>query len=90
MRTSEHEEAIIDDLGTAQKFKFMVHRQKGSWDAKSLDTLITELGREMIELKEELNDFRDGKGSPEKIISECADAANYLAMIVEKVKKGKK
>jgi len=87
MNLGQHEDAIISDLATAQKFKFMVHSQKGGWDSKDLDTLSFELAREMKELKEKLNDFQGGEASKEEVISECADVANYLAMIIEKVKK---
>ena len=87
MSLSNREDAVIDDLGVAQKFKFMVHRQKGGWDAKDLQTLRLELKREIKELDEELASFEDGEASKERVISECADVANYLAMIIEKVKK---
>lgn len=87
MNLSTREDAVIADLGTAQKFKFMVHRQKGGWDSKDLEKLFSELGREMDELKEKLNKFQGGSASKEDVISECADVANYLAMIIEKVKK---
>ena len=87
MNLNNREDVIIADLGDAQKFKFMVHRQKGGWDAKDLQTLRLELKREMAELDEELSSFEEGEASKERVISECADVANYLAMLIEKVKK---
>jgi len=41
-----------------------------------------ELKREVVELEEAL-----ASGQKEAVISEAADVANYLAMIIEKVKK---
>lgn len=87
MNLSNQEDKVIADLSTAMKFKFMVHRSKGGWDSKDLERLFSELTREMSELKAELNEYQSGESSAEKVISECADVANYLAMIIEKVKK---
>lgn len=87
MNLNEREEVIISDLASAQKFKFMVHRNKGDWAAKSLPTLQTELEREVGELLEALKVFGETRGNKESVISECADVANYLAMIIEKVRK---
>ncbi len=75
---SQKEDEVIADLGAAMKFKFMIHRQKGGWQHKALPLLMTELKREVAELE-----AAQGK---EHIISECADIANYCAMIVDKVK----
>ncbi len=82
MHLSQHEDEVIADLAVAQKFKFSVHRGKGGWSHKTKQTLLTELKREVVELEEAL-----GSGNKEAVISEAADVANYLAMIIEKVKK---
>lgn len=87
MQIDNQENAIIADLGIAQKFKFMIHREKGGWDAKDIQTLRLELKREMEELNEKLSAFENSEATKEEVISECADVANYLAMIIEKVKK---
>lgn len=85
MLLKDREDDVIVDLGTAQKFKLMLHRQKGGWEHKSMDKLYAELKREVKELGEALNN----DSSKEHIISECADVANYCAFIIEKVKDGK-
>ena len=82
MSLSIHEDEIIADLAVAQKFKFSVHRNKGGWSYKTRHVLLTELKREVVELEEAL-----ALGNKEAIISEAADIANYLAMLIEKVKK---
>ena len=82
MHLSDHEDSIIADLGVAMKFKFSVHRSKGGWSHKSASILMEELKREVVELEEAL-----ASGKKEAVISEAADVANYLAMIIEKVKK---
>ncbi|MCI4436892.1 MAG: hypothetical protein JHC33_08820 [Ignisphaera sp.] len=79
---SDAEDTIIADLAVAMKYKFMVHRNKGGWHAKHLDTLMSELQREVDELAQ--------AHTKEQIISECADIANYCAMIIETIKKDKK
>ncbi len=84
---SSHEDILIADMGVAQKFKFMLHRNKGDWAFKSTNKLHSELKREIEELDETLSLFYAGDASKEDVISECADIANYLAMIIEKVRK---
>jgi|SaaInl8_200m_RNA_FD_contig_21_2868843_length_859_multi_5_in_0_out_0_1 NTP pyrophosphatase (non-canonical NTP hydrolase) len=76
------EKAIIADLGVAMQFKLMRHRNKGSWEHKSVDTLLVELKREVVELEDAVEAGND----TEHIISEAADVANYLAFLIEKVK----
>ena len=76
---SRAEDVIINDLSDAMKFKFMVHRDKGDWMHKSQEQLFAELQREIIELKEAPN--------KEAVISECADIANYCAMIIDLAKR---
>jgi len=82
MNLSQHEDEVIADLAVAQKFKFSVHRGKGGWHHKTKQVLLAELKREVIELEEAL-----ASDNKEAVISEAADVANYLAMIIEKVKK---
>ena len=81
---SENEDRVIADLGIAQKFKFMVHRNKGGWDAKPIEQLVSEMKREV----EELEDALKNGASKESCITEAADVANYSAMIVDKLKRG--
>ncbi len=75
----ENEDMVIDDLAIAMKFKFSVHRNEGGWTHKSKDVLYTEMLRECEELK--------GAKTKEQIISECADIANYAAMIADLAKR---
>ncbi len=76
---SEQEDIVIDDLAVAMKFKFSVHRTKGGWSHKNHETLYSELLRECEELKE--------AKTKEAVISECADIANYCAMIIDLAKR---
>lgn len=76
---STAEDIIITDLADAMKFKFMVHREKGDWMHKTHDQLYGELVREIQELKT--------AKTKEAVISECADIANYCAMIIDLAKR---
>lgn len=82
MTQSDHEDEVLNDLIIAAKFKFSIHRSKGGWEHKSTEILLKELKREVEELEEALE-----IGKTEHIVSEAADVTNYLAMLVEKVKK---
>jgi hypothetical protein len=53
---------------------------KGDWKESSLDELSFDLVGEFIELRAEIK-----RGTPESIVSECADVANFAAMIADKV-----
>ena len=77
------ENEILEDAMVAAKFKFMIHRRKGGWTHKSMDVLIAELEREIVELKEAVK-----VGKKEPISSEGADIINYAAMIIDKAKRG--
>jgi len=72
---NERENEIISDLGHAMKFKFRLHKTKGSWERKDHKQLLTELKREIEELEK--------APDKESLILEAADCANYLAMIVD-------
>jgi NTP pyrophosphatase (non-canonical NTP hydrolase) len=79
------ENYAIRALEAAMKFKFAVHRHKGDWAHKSLALLVSELHKEVVELTEAV----DERLSREHIIAECADIANYCAMLIDNLKDDK-
>jgi len=77
MRDVVTEDHMIKDITDAQRFKFAVHQSKGSWRHKTPKVLIDELRREVNELEVCVLDGC----TKEAILSECADIANYVAML---------
>jgi hypothetical protein len=53
---------------------------KGDWKKEHINDLVRNLEEEIMELWLELS-----SGTPESIIRECADIANFAAMIADKV-----
>jgi len=72
---TKREDEIISDLAVAMKFKFRLHKNKGSWERKDHSQLLKELQREITELIK--------APDKESIVLEAADCANYLAMIID-------
>lgn len=64
-----------------QKAKALVNTHKTYWKDVALQDLLDGLDREVIELKEAI---RDGKIANTQL--ECADVANYAAMIFSKIR----
>ena len=75
-RAKEHE--ILMDAVDVAKAKFAVHRDKGSWEFKTVGLLIKELKREVIEL--------ENAKDKESVILERGDIVNYAAMILDIVR----
>ncbi len=73
------EDQILEDGIGIAKAKFIIHRDKGDWEHKTLATLIEELKREISELEE--------ASTKEEIILECGDLINYSCMIIDIVKR---
>ena len=82
---SENNEAnIIENLRLfqeVQKTKAIINTHKTYWKDVTLQELLDGLDREVIELKESL---REGRIANTQL--ECADVANYAAMIFSKVR----
>jgi hypothetical protein len=77
------EDYAIRTLNVAMKFKFTVHRNKGGWKHKTDQVLVDEMFREVKELSEAV---KADEVNREHIISECADVANYCAMLIDNLK----
>ncbi len=70
---------------TAMEYKLYIHSNKGSFDWKSNDVLLSQLEAEIEELREALK-----TGKKESIIAEAADVANYAFFIADKAVRGLK
>jgi len=79
------EDYAIRTLATAMKFKFTVHRYKGGWKHKSNKVLVKEMYREVAELEQAISKDELNR---EAVIAECADIANYCAMLIDNLQAG--
>lgn len=82
-RDAEEERRLVDQLRVYQLQKLEARRAHGHWGDDSVSALFAKLRKELEELHFELF-YRPG--TPEQIARECADVANYAAMIADVVK----
>lgn len=81
-----NEATIVDNLrifGEVQKTKAMVNMHKQHWSEVSLQELLEGLQREIVELEDSIDHGRVANAQ-----LECADIANYAAMIFDKIRNG--
>lgn len=81
-RDAEEERRLVDQLRVYQLEKLEAYRAKGHWHNDSRYGLLRLLQIEV----DELIDAITSRKSPEDIARECADVANYAAMIADVVK----
>ena len=75
-----NEERIVSQLNAAMLRKLALNRHKGTWELTT-KYLMQRLRQEV----EELGNALDDGLSSESIINECADVANFAAMIMDVV-----
>lgn len=89
MSTEADEQRIVHDLSVVMLGKLRANRHKPYWNADcgpTAEEMFRLAMKEMEELRDALND-PEGLQNPAKIVLECADVANILAMIVDIVSK---
>jgi len=79
--TSHQETHLIMDLQTFQSAKLRENSHKTHWDECTYLYLINSLMQEV----QELRDAFLNRESPDEISRECADIANFAAMISQNV-----
>lgn len=79
MSTTVRHNVSVDRFALAMKAELDVNRHKGGWDDCPIGYLRTRLHQEVREL---VNSLESGD-APEKVLSECADVANFVMMISE-------
>jgi len=84
----KHGEEAINMLRPIQLMKFRARAHKGSWDNVPIVSLLTLLMDEVMELKKAIEDRSAGIATSGDVIYECADVANYAAMIADNLKRG--
>ena len=76
----------INHITSVSRFALAMRKElddnsrKGGWSTCDVGYLRTRLHQEVAELMRAI----DGKESPERILSECADVANFAMMISER------
>lgn len=84
-RAAAEEQRLVDQLRVFQLEKLEEHRGKGHWGGDDLELLMILLRSEVAELAYELDasGWPGVPGAAEKIARECADVANFCAMIAD-------
>lgn len=86
VRDAEEERRLVDQLRVYQLQKLDEHRWKGHWEGDDLELLMILLRSEVRELEYELFEGGSAGVSTRKVLLECADVANFAAMIADVVK----
>ena len=79
------ERRIMERLGRKMLAKLAQRREHGDWKHDGPWSILALLELEVYELSEALHNATVGNGKPEDIIAECADVANYCAMLIDVV-----
>lgn len=74
---------VVSDLSADMLLKLRHNKQKAHWSTVSNDWLLTRL-------KEEVSELECALESGEGIVYECADVANFAAMIADNVRRADK
>jgi NTP pyrophosphatase (non-canonical NTP hydrolase) len=82
-RTIADERRIVRRLSKAMLVKLRKNSHKRNWKTESVHYLFRRAFEEMWELRAELLSFPVDR---DKVLYECADVANIVAMIADKVK----
>ena len=77
------EERIVSQLADAMRGKLLENCYKPSWQEAKAETLLGLLISEVMELQGAVE-----SGSVSDVYRECADVANYAAMIVDNAMRG--
>lgn len=77
------ERRIVEQLSRAMLSKLAQRREHGEWSECEPWTLYERMSTERAELMVAISDYTTGRGTREDVISEAADCANYLAMLVD-------
>ncbi len=85
MSSIEEENKLIQNLSVHMADKLRLNCHKSPWSSIPLDILFSLLKNEVKELEEALNHFITGEVHHTEVVNECADVANFCAMIVESV-----
>ena len=78
MSVHNEEKRIVEQLSAAMLTQLAVNRHKPIWLGRTSDNLCKLLHKKLSDLALSLY-----SGRTEDILTECADAANYLAMIAD-------
>jgi len=87
-RHAKRGEDAINMLKPIQLIKFRARAHKGDWDRVPIISLLDALISEVWELKRAVEDRSAGVATSGDVINECADVANYAAMIADNLKRG--
>lgn len=87
-RHVKHGEEAINMLRPIQLMKFRARAHKGDWDRVPIITIFGFLMDEVSELKKAIEERSAGLATSGDVINECADVANYAAMIADNLKRG--
>lgn len=79
MSVKKEEECLVGNLGRIQLEKLRLNCRKSHWESCSIPWLLRRLQEEVGELFEALL----LEGDPYEIEQECADIANFAAMIAQ-------
>lgn len=80
-RSTISEEHLVGNLGLAMRKKLHANRHKGGWQECRVEWLIERLEQEVKELRNLYESVP--LGVPVDLADECADVANFAAMILE-------
>lgn len=85
MTRAEDEARIVDQLACEMHLKLRVRRARGAWDTMTPDDLLYAAMGETGELDDALVAYMAAPSARTRgdVLSECADVANYLAMLVD-------
>lgn len=90
MSRYEDELRIVRQLSLVMLEKLEANRHKDMWSGETYANLVELLQAEVIELDQALAHFIDPMSkrgvTAEDVIRECADVANFAAMIVDVIK----
>ena len=78
MSVHNEEKRIVEQLSAAMLTQLALNRHKSIWTGETADDLLKLLPKKLRDLPLSLY-----AGRTEDILKECADAANYLAMIAD-------
>lgn len=79
MSQPHEEERIVRNLGEVMLSKLRANSHKRGWDEDKVSSLLDRLSDEV----DELHEAYYGTATAEEIASECADVANFAAMIMD-------
>ena len=77
------EKRIVEQLSAAMLTKLALNRDKAIWNGETQNSLYNLLHKKLSALAQSLY-----AGRTEDAVMDCADAANYLAMIADNVMTG--